>query len=85
MTSTTPTAGRAGTVLMTEPKLYTPAELAELMQISERSVRRHMDKWPHLAISPKTRRFTEKHIEAILALHEKQPVEHRPSRRRRTV
>lgn len=68
---------------MAEPRLYTPTDLANLLQVSERTVRRHIGQWPHLAISSKVRRFTEAHVEAILAQHEKQPQQHRPSRRRR--
>ena len=73
---------------MTDPEpIYTAQQVAERFQINPETVFRRIrsGQWPYLRLGPRCYRFTEKHIEAILQLHEKQPVEHRPSRRRRTV
>jgi excisionase family DNA binding protein len=72
----------------TDPEpVYTAQQLAERFQINLETVRRRVRQglWPHTRIGPRCYRFTESHIQAILALHDKQPVEHRPSRRRRTI
>ena len=69
---------------MTEQPL-TIRQLAELLQISERTVQRNVHNWPHLKIGPRTIRFTEAHIEQILTSHDKQPQAPRPSRRRRQI
>lgn len=69
---------------MTEQPL-TIRQLAELLQVSERTVQRNVPNWPHLKIGPRTIRFTETHIEQILTSHDKQPQAPRPSRRRRQI
>lgn len=69
---------------MTQERLYTLAEMAEFLQVSDRTVRRLCVNWPHLDFGPKTKRFTEEQRQQILAMNSKEPAAPRTTRRRRT-
>lgn len=66
-------------------RTWTVAQLAELLQISERTVQRHTPNWPHLRLGQRCVRFTEDHITQIIATLNRHPAPPRPSRRRRTT
>ncbi len=57
------------------PRTYTVAQLAEYLQLQPAAVRKNArgGTWPHLALGPRTIRFTEAHLSAILALSESAP------------
>lgn len=54
---------------------YTPAQVAEWLQMAERTVkeRAHSGQWPCLKLGQRTIRFTEEHYRQILAATEQQP------------
>lgn len=72
---------------MSKQQLSTAAQVAERFQINQQTVweRVRRGEWPHIKLGPRIIRFTEAHIDAILAQHDRQPQPHRPSRRRRTI
>lgn len=54
------------------PRIYTVAQLADILQIDARAVRMKVraGTWPHLDLGPKTIRFTEAHLATILSQSE---------------
>lgn len=74
---------------MTDPEpIYTAQQVAALFQINPETVFRRIrsGQWPYLRLGPRCYRFTEAHVEQILALTEKQPVpDVTPRRGRRRI
>lgn len=72
---------------MTIPGHYTPAQLAEKLQVSVAMVkaRGHSGEWPCLKLGPRTIRFTEDHYRQIVALteHKAPPAESSRERNKR--
>lgn len=68
----------------TVPRVYTVAQLADILQIDPRAVRTKTKTgtWPHLDLGPKTIRFTEGHLNTILTTSEATPPPERSTRRR---
>lgn len=66
------------------PRTYTVTQLADILQIDPRTVRTNAraGTWPHLDFGPKTIRFTQTHLDAILSKSEATPPPERPTRRR---
>ncbi|MGM9473205.1 hypothetical protein ACS5PJ_14520 [Pseudarthrobacter sp. YS3] len=66
------------------PRVYTVNQLADILQIDPRAVRTKAKAgtWPHLDLGPKTIRFTDNHLNTILASAEATPPPERPARRR---
>lgn len=54
------------------PRTYTVAQLADILQIDPRTVRTkaRAGTWPSLDFGPRTIRFTETHLDTILASSE---------------
>lgn len=69
------------------PRVYTVMQLADILQIDPRTVRAkaRSGAWSSLSFGPKTIRFTEAHLTAILAGEEPavQPAVRRTTRQRR--
>lgn len=66
------------------PRVYTVAQLADILQVDPRIVR-HNTKggaWPHLKLGPKTVRFTDTHLTTILTTTEATPPQPQPAGRR---
>lgn len=54
------------------PRTYTVTQLAEILQLKPATVRAQARSgaWPYLQFGPRTMRFTEAHLEAILSKSE---------------
>lgn len=67
-----------------EPRVYTVAQLAGILQVDQRAVRAQTKAgtWPHLKLGPRTIRFTPAHIDTILTTTEAPPPPERTVRRR---
>ena len=57
------------------PRVYTVAQVADILQIDVRAVRAkaRAGTWPSLDLGPRTIRFTQAHLESILASSEASP------------
>ncbi|WP_375153926.1 helix-turn-helix domain-containing protein [Pseudarthrobacter phenanthrenivorans] len=57
------------------PRVYTVAQLADILQIDPRTIRTkaRAGSWPSLDLGPRTIRFTQAHLETILASSEATP------------
>lgn len=66
------------------PRVYTVAQLADMLQIDPRAVRAkaRTGTWPSLDFGPRTIRFTETHLNTILTTSETTPPPERTTRRR---
>jgi DNA-directed RNA polymerase sigma subunit (sigma70/sigma32) len=56
-------------------ELLTPEQLAERLGVSLRMVREmyYTNTWPHLRLNKRTVRFTQVHLEEIIAMSERRP------------
>ena len=68
------------------PRTYTVTEIAEILQLRPATVRAQARSgaWPYLEFGPRTMRFTQAHLEAILSTSEAPPPEPQRQTRRRT-
>ncbi|MFB9716739.1 hypothetical protein [Arthrobacter methylotrophus] len=59
----------------TAPRVYAVTQLAEILQLRPDTIRTNArtGKWPYLQFGPRTMRFTEQHLAAILAASEAPP------------
>lgn len=66
------------------PRIYTVSQLADILQIDPRAVRTkaRAGTWPHLDLGPKTIRFTDTHLNAIITTSEATPPPERTTRRK---
>lgn len=67
------------------PRIYTVAQLAQILQLAPTTVRTKArnGSWPYLAFGPQTIRFTEDHLTRILTTSEAAPPTTRTTRRTR--
>lgn len=70
---------------MTEPRIYTSQEMADILRINIRHVRENAKTgtWPSLNFGPRSIRFTEHHLATILTQSETMPATVRTTRRTR--
>jgi DNA-directed RNA polymerase sigma subunit (sigma70/sigma32) len=56
-------------------ELLTPEQLAERLGVPLRMVREmyYTNSWPHLRLNKRTVRFTDEHLEQIIAMSERRP------------
>ena len=66
------------------PRVYTVTQLADILQVDPRIVRANTKTgtWPYLRFGPKTIRFTDTHLNAILTTAEAAPPQPQPPGRR---